>query len=65
MLRVKLNETKLKELEERLKRAKSQNTLIYLDLKIIEFSHQGKSVSQISALLGLNVAIAHSGAKSF
>lgn len=54
MLRIKLNESELKELEERLKRAKSQSTLIFLDLKIIEFSHQGKSVSQISSLLGLH-----------
>ena len=54
MLRIKLNENELKELEERLKRAKSQSTLVYLDLKIIEISHQGKSVSQISALLGLH-----------
>jgi hypothetical protein len=64
VLRVKLNETELKELEQRLKRAKSQSTLIYLDLKIIEFSHQGKSVSQISDLLGLHVVVAHSGAGS-
>ena len=54
MLRIKLNENELKELEERLKRAKSQSTLIYLDLKTIEFSHQGKKVSQISDLLGLH-----------
>lgn len=54
MLRIKLNESEIKELEARLKRAKSQSTLIYLDLKIIEFSHQGKSVSQISDLLGLH-----------
>lgn len=65
MLRVKLNETELKELAERLKRAKSQNTLIYLDLKIIEFSHQGKSVSQISALLGLHANTVRSVIKKF
>lgn len=65
MLRIKLNGNELKELEERLKRAKSQSTLIYLDLKIIEFSHQGKSVSQISELLGLHANTVRSGLKKF
>jgi transposase len=65
VLKVKLNETELKELEDRLKRAKSQNTLIYLDLKIIEFSHQGKSVSQISDLLGLHANTVRSVIKKF
>lgn len=54
MLRIKLNDSELQELEKRLKRAKSQGILVYLDLKIIEFSHQGKSVSQIGNLLGLH-----------
>ena len=54
MLRITLNASELQELERRLKRAKSQSTLIYLDLKIIEFSHQGKSVPQIGNLLGLH-----------
>ena len=65
MLRIKLNESELKELEERLKRAKSQSTLIYLDLKIIEFSHQGKRVSQISELLGLHANTVRSLLKKF
>jgi transposase len=65
VLKVKLNETELKELEDRLKRAKSQNTLIYLDLKIIEFSHQGKSVSQINELLGLHANTIRSIIKKF
>lgn len=65
MLRVKLNETELKELEERLKRAKSQSTLIYLDLKIIEFSQQGKTVAQISQLLGLHPNTVRSIIKKF
>ncbi|MCB9105123.1 MAG: hypothetical protein H6633_12910 [Anaerolineales bacterium] len=47
MLKIKLNESELQELQERLKQAKSQSTLVYLDLKIIEFSDQGKSVPQI------------------
>ena len=65
MLRIKLNESELKELEERLKRAKSQSTLIYLDLKMIEFSDQGKSVSQISELLGLHANTVRSVLKKF
>jgi transposase len=54
MLRITLNDSELQELERRLKRAKSQSTLVYLDLKIIEFSHQGQSVPQIGNLLGLH-----------
>jgi len=54
MLRIQLTESELQELEERLKQAKSQSALIYMDLKIIEFSHQGKGVSEISELLGLH-----------
>ena len=54
MLRITLNDSELQELERRLKRAKSQSTLVYLDLKIIEFSHQGQSVLQIGNLLGLH-----------
>lgn len=54
MLRIRLNDRELQELEERLKRAKSQSTLVYLDLKIVEFSDQGKSAPQISDLLGLH-----------
>ena len=65
MIRITLNENELKELEERLKRAKSQSTLVYLDLKIIEFSHQGKSVSQISALLGLHANTVRNLLKKF
>ena len=65
MLRIKLNESELKELKERLKRAKSQSTLAYLDLKIIEFSHQGKTVSQISELLDLHANTVRSLIKKF
>jgi len=54
MLRISLTESQRQELQKRLKQAKSQSTLVYLDLKIIEFSDQGKSVSQISQLLGLH-----------
>ena len=54
MLRIELNESELEELQGRLKQAKSQSTLVYLDLKIIEFSDQGKSVPQIGQLLGLH-----------
>src|SRR6185503_8218879 len=65
MIRITLNENELKEIAERLKRAKSQSTLVYLDLKIIEFSHQGKSVSQISELLGLHPNTVRSLIKKF
>lgn len=54
MLRIRLNEKELQELKKRLKQAKSQSTLIYLDLKIIEFAHQGKSAPHIGKLLGLH-----------
>ena len=47
MLRISLSESELQELQKRLKQAKSQSTLVYLDLKIIEFSDQGKNVPQI------------------
>lgn len=65
MLRIKLNESELQELQERLKRAKSQSTLVYLDLKIIEFSHQGKSVSQISEQIDLHANTVRSLIKKF
>lgn len=54
MLRVSLKANELQELEKRLKEAKSKSALVYMDLKIIEFSHQGKSVAQIGELLGLH-----------
>ncbi len=54
MLRSQLNESELQELEAHLKQAKSQRALIYMDLKIIEFSHEGKPVSEIGQLLGLH-----------
>jgi len=54
MLRISLTEKKRQELQKRLKQAKSQQTLIYLDLKIIEYSDQGKNVPQIGKLLGLH-----------
>jgi transposase len=65
MIRITLNENELKEIAERLKRAKSQSTLVYLDLKIIEFSHQGKSVSQISELLGFHANTVRNLLKKF
>jgi transposase len=65
MLRIKLTESEVQELQERLKRAKSQSTLVYLDLKIIEFSHQGKTVAQISELLGLHANTVRSVLKKF
>ena len=54
MLRINLSESEIQELQKRLKQAKSQSTLVYLDLKTIEFSEQGKSVPQIGELLGLH-----------
>jgi len=54
MLRISLTEKKRQELQKRLKQAKSQQTLVYLDLKIIEYSDQGKNVPQIGKLLGLH-----------
>ena len=54
MLSIHLNESELQELEARLKQAKSQSALIYMDLKIIEFSHQGKGVCEIGQLLSLH-----------
>jgi transposase len=65
MIRITLNENELKEIAERLKRAKSQSTLVYLDLKIIEFSHQGKTVSQISELLGFHANTVRNLLKKF
>jgi len=54
MLRISLTEKKRQELQKRLKQAKRQQTLVYLDLKIIEYSDQGKNVPQIGKLLGLH-----------
>jgi len=65
MLRIKLNESELEELQQRLKQAKSQSTLVYLDLKIIEFSNQGKSVPEIGQLLGLHPQTARTMIKKF
>jgi transposase len=65
MLRIKLNENELKELEERLKRAKSQSTLVYLDLKIIDLAQQGQSVPQIGQVLGLHPNTVRSLLKKF
>lgn len=65
MLRIQLHESELQELEERLKQAKSQSALIYMDLKIIEFSHQGKSVSEIGELLGLHANTVRTIIKKF
>lgn len=65
MLRIELNEKELQELEKRLKKAKSQSALIYMDLKIIEFSHQGKSPPEIGKLLGLHSNTVRSILKKF
>lgn len=54
MLRLSLTESQKQELQKRLKQAKSQQTLVYLDLKTIEFSDQGKNAPQIGKLLGLH-----------
>ena len=54
MLKIELNESENQALEKRLKKAKKQSALIYMDLKIIEFSNQGKSISKIGELLGLH-----------
>ena len=54
MLSISLKESEQEELRERLNQAKSQSALLYMDLKIIEFSHQGRSVSEIGQLLGLH-----------
>jgi transposase len=65
MLRIKLNESEQQELAEQLKQAKSQNALVYMDLKIIEFSHQGKSAPEIGQLLGLHPNTVRSLIKKF
>ena len=54
LLRISLNKKELKELKKRLKQAKKQSTLVYLDLKIIELADQGQSAPQIGKLLGLH-----------
>jgi len=54
MLSIELSASERIGLEKRLKQAKSQSAVVYLDLKIIEFSDQGKTVSEISQLLGLH-----------
>ena len=65
MLRIELNKKELKELGKRIKKAKSQSALIYMDLKIIEFSHQGKSPPEIGKLLGLHPNTVRSILKKF
>ena len=65
MVRITLNESELKELAERPKRAKSQSTLVYLDLKIIELAHQGQSAPQIGKLLGLHANTVRTLIKKF
>jgi transposase len=65
MLRIELNEKELAELGKRLKKAKSQSALIYMDLKIIEFSHQGKGPPEIGKLLGLHSNTVRSILKKF
>ena len=65
MLRIDLKETERKELPKRLKAAKKQSTLVYLDLKIIEFSDQGKDVPEIGRLLGLHAQTVRKIIKKF
>ena len=65
MLRINLKESELQELQKRLKQAKRQSTLVYLDLKIIEFSDHGKNVPQISRLLGLHAQTVRTIIKKF
>ena len=65
MLKIELNEPALAELGQRLKKAKSQSALIYMDLKIIEFSHQGHSPAEIGQLLGLHPNTVRSILKKF
>ena len=65
MLRIELNESELQELAARLKQAKKQSALIYMDLKIIEFSNQGKSAPEIGELLGLHGNTVRSIIKKF
>ena len=65
MLRIELKESEKQELEERLKKAKRQSALIYMDLKIIKFSNQGTSVSKISELLELHSNTVRSIIKKF
>ena len=65
MIRVELDEKELEELEKRSKKAKSQSALIYMDLRTIKFSHQGKSPSEIGELLGLHPNTVRSILKKF
>jgi transposase len=65
MLSLILKESEQQELRERLKQAKSQSALLYMDLKVIEFSHQGRSVSEIGQLLGLHDNTVRSILKKF
>jgi transposase len=65
MLKIELNESELQELEDRLKQAKKQSALIYMDLKIIELSNKGNSVSEIGELLGLHANTVRSIIKKF
>mgnify|MGYP000002805255 CR=1 FL=1 len=65
MLKIELNESENQALEKRLKKAKKQSALIYMDLKIIEFSNQGKSISKIGELLGLHYNTVRSIIKKF
>jgi transposase len=54
MLKIQLTPSELDELKTKLKAAKRGKTLEYLDLKIIDFSNSGKTVKEISRLLGLH-----------
>lgn len=54
MLRINLTEEERAGIPERLKQAKKQNTLVYLDIKIIDLSDQGQSVPEISQVLSLH-----------
>lgn len=54
MIKIKLSEAERAELKLKLQAAKSQSALVYMDLKIIEYSDQGESAPKISERLSLH-----------
>jgi transposase len=54
MLKIKLSEEERETLKLKLQAAKSQKALVYMDLKIIEYSDQGESVPEIGERLSLH-----------
>lgn len=65
MLKIELTESERAELQKRLKQAKSQSTLVYLDLKIIEFCDQGRGAPEIAKLLSLHAHTVRTVIKKF